>query len=582
MVALSSLGGAGWQFFDANGVPLAGGKLFTYKAGTTTPAVTYTDILGNTSNPNPIILDSAGRVSGQIWLTNSEFYKFVLQTSTGTLIWTKDNVPGIVGAPGLNADGVAYLPPYPDAVTSNYTVQDRLGQVISVEDFGAVGDGLTDDTAAIQAAINYAQTLKAWIYFPPKKFAYMVTGLTIGQTGTNYTCHFMGGGFDTSMAAQSGIIGQFEAQSMIKLIDNSNTSLITVNEDAAPPQFFNITLNGNSPFQTGTSYCLYLPDAAAAPYYRFAAWMQNCLVTTGRSGGIFIGSNRGAGYYENVWVQYCGTTTSDAAINVRCFDQQFRSVQIGPNPGTGMFLGQITQIQMTDCVMFMNHVGLQVSEDCGHLQVVDCAFDDNSTYGSLISGYGPLNAEGARTFTGCHWRRNSASADNTYSDILVDSDRLLILNGPIFGGNEAGPNRVRYNIEFFATRQTPLVRVSDAVHEKVNNTNTAVLGFTNNDAYLMLAGTIDSFIGKFGGGGSMSAICNAFEKMRWDVNGTKCLDALYLPKDDGTIQTASAQYAGAGAPSNANGNNGDFYFRSDGTAGSRIYFKTGGVWTAIL
>jgi len=579
MVALSSLGGAGWQFFDANGVPLAGGKLFTYKAGTTTPAVTYTDILGNTSNPNPIILDSAGRVSGQIWLTNSEFYKFVLQTSTGTLIWTKDNVPGIVAAPGLNSDGVAYLPPYPDAVTSNYTVQDRLGQVISVEDFGAVGDGLTDDTAAIQAAINYAQTLKAWIYFPPKKFAYMVTGLTIGQTGTNYTCHFMGGGFDTSMAAQSGIIGQFEAQSMIKLIDNSNTSLITVNEDAAPPQFFNITLNGNSPFQTGTSYCLYLPDAAAAPYYRFAAWMQNCLVTLGRSGGIFIGSNRGAGYYENVWVQYCGTTTSDAAINVRCFDQQFKSVQIGPNPGIGMFLGFVTQIQISDCVMFMNAVGLQMVANCGHVQVVNSAFDSSATYGCIIAGGG---ADGGRIFSGCHWRRNSTLANNTYSDLLVDSDKLLILDAPVFGGNETNPNLVKFNIDFASTTQTPLVRVSDAIHENVSGGNTFVTGFTSNDSYLMLAGTIDSFIGKFGSGGSMSAGCNSFEKMRWDVSGTKCLDALYFPKDDGTIQTNSAHYAGAGAPSNANGNNGDFYFRSDGGSGSRIYFKTGGAWVAIV
>lgn len=54
------------------------------------------------------------------------------------------------------------------------------------------------------------------------------------------------------------------------------------------------------------------------------------------------------------------------------------------------------------------------------------------------------------------------------------------------------------------------------------------------------------------------------------------------PKDDGTAQTACAIYAGSGAPSNANGANGDFYFRSDGAAGTYLYHKAAGTWTGIL
>lgn len=50
----------------------------------------------------------------------------------------------------------------------------------------------------------------------------------------------------------------------------------------------------------------------------------------------------------------------------------------------------------------------------------------------------------------------------------------------------------------------------------------------------------------------------------------------------GAAQTNTALYGGSGAPNNANGNNGDFYFRSDGGAGTRIYFKTGGSWTGIV
>jgi hypothetical protein len=96
-VSLSPIAGAGWQFFDNNGVPLAGGKLYTYAAGTTTPQITYSSINGSTPNANPIILDSAGRISGssEVWLTNGVAYKFVLKTSADVQIWSADNVSGI-------------------------------------------------------------------------------------------------------------------------------------------------------------------------------------------------------------------------------------------------------------------------------------------------------------------------------------------------------------------------------------------------------------------------------------------------------------------------------------------------------
>ena len=97
-VFLSPVGGAAAQFFDNNGVPLAGGKLYTYAAGTTTPSIAYTSVSGNTAHTNPIILDSAGRVpGGEIWITSAS-YKFVLKTSTDVLIATWDNVSGIGAA----------------------------------------------------------------------------------------------------------------------------------------------------------------------------------------------------------------------------------------------------------------------------------------------------------------------------------------------------------------------------------------------------------------------------------------------------------------------------------------------------
>ena len=92
-VNLSAFGGVGWQFFDNNGIPLAGGLIYTYAASTTTPQATYTTSAGNIAHANPIVLDSTGRVpGGEIWVTVGLSYKFVLQTSANTLIATYDNI----------------------------------------------------------------------------------------------------------------------------------------------------------------------------------------------------------------------------------------------------------------------------------------------------------------------------------------------------------------------------------------------------------------------------------------------------------------------------------------------------------
>jgi hypothetical protein len=90
------------QFFDANGAPLVGGKLYTYAAGTTTPLASYTDSTGNTANTNPIILDSRGEAN--VWLSGA-IYKFALYDSTNVLVWTVDNINGSTFASNATGTG---------------------------------------------------------------------------------------------------------------------------------------------------------------------------------------------------------------------------------------------------------------------------------------------------------------------------------------------------------------------------------------------------------------------------------------------------------------------------------------------
>jgi len=69
-----------------------------------------------------------------------------------------------------------------------------------------------------------------------------------------------------------------------------------------------------------------------------------------------------------------------------------------------------------------------------------------------------------------------------------------------------------------------------------------------------------------------------------DTSGqTRFHRRLFPATDAGVAQTACGIFAGSGAPNNGNGQNGDFYLRSDGAAGSNntIYHREGGAWVAL-
>jgi hypothetical protein len=80
-----------FRAFDSNGHPLAGGKLYTYAASSSTPQATYADAGGSSPNTNPVILDSTGQA--KIFLAPLS-YKFILQDANGVQQWTVDNISG--------------------------------------------------------------------------------------------------------------------------------------------------------------------------------------------------------------------------------------------------------------------------------------------------------------------------------------------------------------------------------------------------------------------------------------------------------------------------------------------------------
>ena len=89
--------GNGFQFFTNTGIPLNGGYIYTYQAGSTTPLATYTTATGTIANTNPIQLGTSGRTPQEIWLTEGFSYKFILTDSANVQIASYDNLYGILG-----------------------------------------------------------------------------------------------------------------------------------------------------------------------------------------------------------------------------------------------------------------------------------------------------------------------------------------------------------------------------------------------------------------------------------------------------------------------------------------------------
>lgn len=177
-------------FTDANGVGLAGGCVFTYTGGTSTPLATYTDSTGSTPNANPVILDSTG--SANIWL-GPFTYKFAIWSfggtncASGALQWTVDEVPGNVFN-NVTIDGGAWSGgTITGAAISGGTI---FGTAITASTIDGSPIGQTTPASGVFTSLAAGfdpMTFSSTPVFPAGSFGYFAMTLTNNVTSSTIT-----------------------------------------------------------------------------------------------------------------------------------------------------------------------------------------------------------------------------------------------------------------------------------------------------------------------------------------------------------------------------------------------------------
>ena len=210
----------GWQGFTAGGLPLSGGKINTYLAGTTTPHATYTTIAGSVANANPIILQADGRPPFEIWLELGIAYKFVLTDSLGLNAITYDNIDGIGEAAQDISDALAAPSgssligfQQAGAGTVVRTAESKLRERISAFDFmttAQIADvqartELLDVTVAVQAWIDACMAAQSDGWLPYGTYSCGALAKTFAGNRITQNLVLRGAGRNSSIIKQRGV-----------------------------------------------------------------------------------------------------------------------------------------------------------------------------------------------------------------------------------------------------------------------------------------------------------------------------------------------------------------------------------------
>ena len=295
---------------------LSNANCTVYVAGTSTAATLYSDN-GITPLANPFLSSSTGQVA--FYAANGTYDLVVSKIGYLTVTISAIELDDLMAPSGSNS--VGYLPAGTGAVAT--TVQTKLRESVSVKDFGAVGNGVTDDTAAIQQAFTAATAFvpKKTVFFPAG--IYVINPLTLIDP---FGCSIDGDGQNVSIIKPSVLnTGVVTAYQHIVYNTDSNFTVSNIQIDLT-----NVTLTGVYPSLQRSYHLL---------AYNCTNWsIRNCSFTGISNNHIGVYANGGNYweitdcYFENLVpsIQY------SQAINIQEYSGTHRVLNNVMN-GTGLF-----------------------------------------------------------------------------------------------------------------------------------------------------------------------------------------------------------------------------------------------------
>jgi hypothetical protein len=421
------------KYFDAvltsSGTPAAGASVSVTVTATGLPATIYSDNGSTVIAGSTVTADASGE------------YAFYAANGRYTLTIS---YAGYVAE--VRSDVVLFDPA--DAIPMNVT------------DYGAKGDGVTNDTAAIQAAINAAQAANRTLYFASG--TYRFTTLTI--------------------SANVHITGDEPSGTILRQISGTNANAVTIASTVVQnPIIENLTIDGNrSGNSSGNG--LHLPDHAEPNpnvTYGFSVVLRNVYIQNCADRCLYIGVNRNMGHAENTEFK-----RGDSLVYItESSDWRFMHCRFGfPLDGIGLEVESGADNAFVACSMFgalaypMVKLGTVSSSPT---KLVGCTMNGNQREGLLIEGQTGIARSVGHIVMGCWFAENGLETDNTYSHIRCTdtSGASFIGNNFRYGGSGAKP---KYLLETTGAA---------GYHEWVGNTwnqTTAPYGtaISNNTAYL--------------------------------------------------------------------------------------------------
>lgn len=481
------------------------------------------------------------------------------------------------------------------------TPQSKLQDTVSIMDFGADNTGVSDSTTAIQNALN----TKKKVYAPAG--VYLFSTLTFPAGLSNNTC-LQGDG--TTDGTGQGTIFKTTAAANVAFVLSGTAST----EDIL---IRDIHLQGNATNTGGINF------GTSSFYVGFTKLHNVTIEGFTKSGGYGIQ----LGSVQELHCTDCRIRSNDTnilkasggSVTSTVFDGKAGYCGLATVRGVDLGTNTVQDITFRDIVFEQNGSDAVYSAGNNSFVLIDaCFFEVNcKTAGTahvFMDGGSAANQQGTLIMQNCQFHADAdlkvkLKLDHAYNcqivgnaQILKDGGIVTTANTVAYFGYNNFPNITTVTPETTYNALLGTIRYDDyspTVGAFISNQ--WVYGpwsVNGNFVYLQASAKGTAATGNYamlvqiaGGdltalnsptGGAVALRVNNSTVVLADAGKVQLSSKLYPPTDAAATQTAAGIYAGTGAPNNANGSNGDFYFRSDGGASTTVYQKRTGTWTGVV